>query len=234
MLRRILCVFAMTTMVGAFAAEGPGAKPTSNVEMVPDPNWYPRPGEQAAIWGEDAPAAPNYLGYRNWQKFTEANDVSGLNDLYARKAVVKIPQGTPVLILKKYSPAPTVTYAGDAASLGDAVIRDALAERPNRYRYPIEVRILDGEFRDQVRFVPEVDVARLRPVARARAKAPRPAPKPVDPAARAATALRSAQSLERAGKIPGALTLYRQIVRDYPGTPQAGEAAGRIKALGGR
>ena len=49
--------------------------------------------------------------------------------------------------------------------------------------------------------------------------------------ARAATALRLAQNLEKSGKTATALKSYKQIVKDYPGTPQARTAAERIKAL---
>jgi hypothetical protein len=59
----------------------------------------------------------------------------------------------------------------------------------------------------------------------------RRAPKPIDQAARAATTLRSAQNLEKAKRIPGALTIYRQIIKDFPGTSQAETAADRIKTL---
>lgn len=62
----------------------------------------------------------------------------------------------------------------------------------------------------------------------------RPTQKPVDAAARAATALKSAQNLERAKKTTGALNLYRQLVKDYPASDEAKVAAGRITALGGK
>jgi hypothetical protein len=56
--------------------------------------------------------------------------------------------------------------------------------------------------------------------------------KPVaDPAARAATSLRMAQSLEKAGKTKGALDLYRQLLKQYPASPQAKTAAERVKVL---
>lgn len=51
---------------------------------------------------------------------------------------------------------------------------------------------------------------------------------------RASAIVRSAEDLARAHKIPGALTLLRQVVKDYPDTSAAETAAGRIKALGGK
>jgi hypothetical protein len=50
---------------------------------------------------------------------------------------------------------------------------------------------------------------------------------------RAAGRLRAAQSLE--GINPdGAISLYRELVKDFPGTPQAIAAEKRIKAMGGK
>lgn len=71
------------------------------------------------------------------------------------------------------------------------------------------------------------------PSAREAAK-PKAPPKPVNPAARAATTLKAGQNLERDGKYDGAIAYYRQVVKEYPGTPQAKVAAERINALGGR
>ncbi len=51
------------------------------------------------------------------------------------------------------------------------------------------------------------------------------------PADRATREYRLGQALEKAGKTRRALDTYRGIVRKYPGTPAATDAAGRIKAL---
>lgn len=53
-------------------------------------------------------------------------------------------------------------------------------------------------------------------------------------AARAATALRLAQNLEKTGKSAAALKSYKQIIKDYPKTAPARTAAERIKAIEGR
>jgi YHS domain-containing protein len=50
-------------------------------------------------------------------------------------------------------------------------------------------------------------------------------------AAKAATLLRLARTLERSGKTEQALANYRQVVKDYPDSPSAKTAADRIKAL---
>ncbi|MFO0954601.1 MAG: YHS domain-containing protein [Isosphaeraceae bacterium] len=55
--------------------------------------------------------------------------------------------------------------------------------------------------------------------------------KAVDRAARGASLLRLGQNLEKSGKTAAALTYYRQVVRDFPGTPAAAAAELRVKAL---
>jgi hypothetical protein len=53
-------------------------------------------------------------------------------------------------------------------------------------------------------------------------------------AARAATLLKLGQNLEKAGKTTAALGYFRQVAKDFAGTPAAKTAAERIKALGGQ
>jgi YHS domain-containing protein len=52
-----------------------------------------------------------------------------------------------------------------------------------------------------------------------------------DPASKASSLFRSAQSLDKLGKTSAALGYYRQIVAKYPDAPQAKPAAARIKEL---
>lgn len=53
-----------------------------------------------------------------------------------------------------------------------------------------------------------------------------------DPAAKAKSAFRLGQALEKQGNKAGALSYYERIVKDYPETPEAKSASARIKALG--
>jgi len=64
------------------------------------------------------------------------------------------------------------------------------------------------------------------------AAAEQPKTKAVDP--RAASLFRSAQNLEKVGKKPGAIALYRDVLIKYPESPEATESATRLKALGGK
>jgi hypothetical protein len=48
---------------------------------------------------------------------------------------------------------------------------------------------------------------------------------------RAATLLRIGQNLEKSAKTDAALAAYRRIVKEYPNTPAARNAAERIKVL---
>ncbi|WP_406699510.1 YHS domain-containing protein [Singulisphaera sp. Ch08] len=62
----------------------------------------------------------------------------------------------------------------------------------------------------------------------------KPAPsKPTPKVSKAASQLRLAQNLEKSGKTKAALQYYRELVKDYAGTPEAKTAAERIKALAG-
>jgi hypothetical protein len=202
--------------------------------MIPDRNWDPNPGDQAEIFGGDAPSSQNYIGFREWAKFTEAGDAIGKNGLYDRRVVIALPMGTRVLIVKRYSPPPAPSRTMSPEDFADLAISTSLSAPAPKRQYPLEVRILDGEFKDQIRFVPEESVARMVPAPVSPKAKPKYQPKPADPATRAATTLRSAQNLERAKKVPAALGLYRQVVRDHPGTPEAKSAAERIRALGER
>jgi YHS domain-containing protein len=53
-----------------------------------------------------------------------------------------------------------------------------------------------------------------------------------DPAAKAKSALRLGQALERQGNKAGAVSYYEKVVADYPDAPEAKVAAERLKALG--
>jgi hypothetical protein len=61
----------------------------------------------------------------------------------------------------------------------------------------------------------------------------RPGP-PASPDQRATSLFRSGQNLEKAGKTPGAIGLYRDVMIRYPESPEATESAARIKILGGK
>ena len=51
---------------------------------------------------------------------------------------------------------------------------------------------------------------------------------------RATSLFRSAQNLEKVGKKPGAIGLYRDVLIRYPESREATESATRLKALGGK
>jgi hypothetical protein len=220
----------------AFGDEPPRKSDPPPAAMVPDRNWIPAPGDHAEIYGGDAPAAPTPGDFRLWFKYADANDVAGKNGLYARKAVVNLTLGTKVLVVKRLRPEPTITYIGDATDLGRAAIRESSGGRnlPKAGEFPLEVRVLDGEYKGQIRFVPEESVAKLVPAPAVKAARPAYFPKAADPAKVAATMLKSAQNLERAKKIPGALSIYRDVAKNHPGTPEAKVAAERIEALSGK
>jgi hypothetical protein len=210
-------------------------------DLVPDKDWHPEPGDTATIVYPNSPGARSNFDYRQYMKAAKAKDEVGKRELLSRKVVVLIPEGTSVLVIKRYRPdevaAPLQIMSGDeyrrALQQAVAVPEDAPAEI-----YPLEVRITDGPHKGLAVFVPEPHVQRLIPKpppappkdAKATAK-PKPVPKPIDPAVRAESLVRQARSLE-ASNPKAAVAYYRQVVKDYPTTPAAKTAAQRLKELG--
>jgi len=72
------------------------------------------------------------------------------------------------------------------------------------------------------------------PKTRAMPKATEAASPTVAADPRATSLFRSAQNLEKNGKTPGAIGLYRDVLIRYPQSPEANESTARIKALGGK
>jgi hypothetical protein len=224
-------------------AEPPATKTpaTPSLSLVPDKDWHPEPGDTATIVYPNSPGARSNFDYRQYMKAAKAKDEVGKRELLSRKAVVLIPEGTSVLVIKRYRPdevaAPSQIMSGDeyrrALQQAVAVPEDAPSEI-----YPLEVRITDGPHKGLAVFVPEPHVQRLIPKpppappkdAKAAAK-PKPVPKPVDPAVRTESLIRQAKSLE-ASNPKAAVAYYRQVVKDYPMTPAAKTATQRLKELG--
>jgi hypothetical protein len=217
----------------SLAADRPPAKSGDlkpDPAMVRDRDWAPRVGSTGEIIHDNVPAVTSLEAYQQYATAHLAGDAVGVNDFFAKNPGVRIARGTQILIVQVLRPSLPSHRVSSMMSL------DGFPIAP-KGTYPLEVRILDGELRDQKRFVPEDAVAHMipAPVVPGRKKVVRalPSSKPANPAARAATLLRSAQNLDKAGKSAGALALYRQVVQEYPGTPQATMATGRIQALSG-
>jgi hypothetical protein len=231
--QRGMVVGGIVIVVFSLAADKPPAKPPAMKpapEMVRDREWMPVPGIPGEIVHDNVPATPTLEAYQQYAIAHKAGDAAGLNEFFARNPGVRIPRGTQVLILRNLRP------DGPAYSITAADAIDIALNPPAQAGMSaLEVRILDGELKDQKRFVPEDAVAHMipAPVVPGRKKIQRsvPAAKPTDPALRAATLLRSARNLEAAGKSAGALTIYQQVVKEYPGTPQATMAAKQIQAI---
>jgi hypothetical protein len=66
------------------------------------------------------------------------------------------------------------------------------------------------------------------------AAATQPKPGTAAPDARATSLYRSAENLEKSGKSPGAINLYRDLLIRYPTSPEASQVTARLKALGGK
>jgi hypothetical protein len=205
--------------------------------MVRDTKWTPRPGDRAVVDLADAPAAAGMQVWNQVGKLVRANDPLGLKPFYDAGTVVKLAQGTPVLVLEFHDfrppPAPAVTLSGaDSFAQYAQEMIFANANRPEPPPNLLEVRVLAGPHQGKAFVTEEKNVARYVEAPAAPRPRPKPAPKAVDPAGRATSLLAAARNLERAGKGAGALDFYRRVVKEHPGTPQAREAAARVKALG--
>jgi YHS domain-containing protein len=150
----------------------------------------------------------------------------------------------------------SVTYQGKSYPICCSGCRDEFNEDPEKYvkkaalmaaqgggKTPVKAASTskvgkdDGSFDglvDEVKPKKEMPAKSARTkakAAKAEAAAESAKPAPAKDTARAASQLRLGQNLEKAGKTAAALKYYQQVVKDYPGTPQAKIAAARIKVL---
>jgi hypothetical protein len=177
--------------------------------------------------------------------FVEAREVGLLTpDLVGRRVVLARPGGAgnfPLLSdvpnfhrLKRAMAAGNLPVAvemrgqGHLAWVANDVPATVEAIEGGAYR----VRLLAGPQRGRQGWV---DPAHARPDSSAEASsgpATGGVPSPDDRAGRAATLLRAAKNLEKAGKAKPALETYRRVVAEFGDMPAAGDAAARVKALG--
>lgn len=133
----------------------------------------------------------------------------------------------------------TVSAGGSTFAVCCSGCRDEVLANPAKYARKLRASLTSPRPADEPAPSPEPTDS-PRPDRAETPPAPRPTPTtdepaPSDPEARrkAASLLRLGQSLERQGKADGALTFYRRVVAEAPGTPEASTAAARIKALSG-
>ena len=209
---------------------------TPKPKRVIDRSYVPAVGDRAVLYAEDEKGEPLFLwasatpgGFKEYIKALGVEDEKRTEELEKQGTAIEMDDETPVVVLgieTIVAPVNAQQFVSETAA---------------------SVRVLDGPNKGKVLLTPLELVTRLktaadapkgkRSAARKKAQKPKAADatvKPVDRAARAASQLRAAQNLEKAGKSAGALEFYRKIVKDYPGTPQAKTAAARIEALGGK
>jgi hypothetical protein len=227
-MRRRATAGAAVLMMGVLAGMARGQE-----AMVPDPRWEPKPGDEATVYRIPCPAAGNPIAMRHYLGLRKAGDAVGMKEFVDGGHVVLVAERAGVLVIARDDPRPpqrSVTYTSPS-DLADSAMRAGLADR-DAPPVLLRVRFKDGPLKDQARFVPEDDVARLIPAAPSVAPRPRPrALPPATPEARAAGLLRAAEALEKAGRPAAALADYREVLAKYPGTDAARKAAGRIEAL---
>lgn len=211
----------------------PETKAADRPAMINDPMWSAKPGAHGEVIVEGAPGSVNGAAFTNVQKFRDAKDQIGVKQLIDAKRVGSFGVGTPVLVIKTYRPEEPAQVFSSASSFAQSLLARALEPKEN---WPIEVRMLDGEFKGQVRFFNEDDIGHLVPAppklpppgTRKAKPTYRPTGNAEEPAARAATLLKLADNLRVGGKPAAAADYYKRIVKDFPGTPSAKAAAERL------
>jgi hypothetical protein len=94
------------------------------------------------------------------------------------------------------------------------------------------VRLLDGQYKGRLVIIPARNL-RIVPDEPSPDESKPEEPKPSTSLSdRAKTLLRSGQNLEKIGKTDGAVKYYRQIVKDFPDSPEAKTASDRLRNLG--
>ena len=197
-------------------------------KLVPDLNWRPSPGDEVTVHPSDTAGCTYSHDFNEYLKLSQAKDNVGIEKMIAAGTVGKLTAGTRVLIIKDHQPPPVYRASVSGADISRQIQQDIL--RGPGPEYPFEVRVVDGPFRDSVRFIARSSVRKLIPEVIIIPR-PKPVPKVIDPAVRARTAIDSARNLEKAGKIAGAVRSYRQVAKDFPATDSAKVALDRIKAL---
>jgi YHS domain-containing protein len=151
----------------------------------------------------------------------------------------------------------SATYQGKTYPLCCTGCRDEFDENPEKYARKMALRmqagddpaksppapsrgrdddVFDGLVEDHPRTAPKADDAPATRKGGASSKSEQSptAKPPSDPEGLAAGRFQAGQALEKSGKSQAARKQYESIVKDFPGTKAARDAAARIKALGGR
>lgn len=172
-MRRIMCGLVVAGMAVGIALgqapKGDGSKVAESKKpiaptMVPDPSWTPAVGDEATVNLVPIPAAQTMPNLERYMKFRKAGDAVGMRQMIERKLIALVDDRAAVLVIDRHdfgpSPQPSRVLTGDQ------VAQQALAASRNHREYPpniLEVRFVSGPLRDELRFVPEDDVARLVP-----------------------------------------------------------------------
>ena len=182
--------------------------PPAGKKWLAQEGYEPKAGDRLQAYDADLGASIASIDSATFVVAIKANvaeDSDTAKQLLADKKIAPLANGTSVEILRR---------------------EDFKADGKSFYT-GLEVKVIDGPYRERTVWVFDDSVGKLR-LADAATKPPVP---PVDPEKRAETLLKAAQNLEKAGKVKPAIENYREIVAKYPKTPAARKAAERLKVL---
>lgn len=237
----LLLSLAVTGVVFAQNSNPSAGPPTKVADLVPDPTWIPKAGDQAFLYtadGSGSYAAKDMFAYLALIKALKAKDQVGADELIAKKRVAIVPRLTRLLVIERNT---------NPYSTGEI--------------NALEVRFQDGPYKDQAAWVleseaeklitvdqlaaikrgQETEAEQLTPLAerespRRRAEMP-PKRKPKTfkegtPASRASNAYRAARKLEMDGKLKDAIEAYEELSGSI--FPEGRMAKARLKVLTGK
>jgi hypothetical protein len=210
-MRRLVWVVALlgvlvVTSAGAAEGRGRSRRPPAAPARAPEP------GDAVVLRGprgwapllSDREAVHDLLELRVRAGRAIAPD-TGFAPLVERRQAVKAGDGTLARVVARHE------YGPDGRSVEPC----------------LEVRVLEGPLRDRAGYVLLTHGTLVEPQALERLKVQRR-----EAARRKVTAaLKAAENLERSGKTEAALRAYQRVLTEFPGTPQAAVASGRVKAL---
>lgn len=247
---------SIVAMVSVAADDPENESTAKSAEMIVDPNWTPKPGDRVET-NAVAPGLSDYAAYLKYEKHSGAHDQPEIQRMIDSKQVSRITKGTKVLIIKSYrpeKPSPVYRSGLSADAARRAMQASILNPQEETGTYPVEVRILDGEFQGRVKFIPDTSVAKLIPAPPVKGFAlrlpgassfefkefrrpflqaeRRPRGKAGDPTTRAANLLRAGQKAEKSGDVVVAVSAYWFTSKEFPGTEPAQKAIDRLAAMG--
>ena len=226
----LLCLFLAT---GQADVQAPPPRDAAKKPMVQDPSWVAAPGKTGHVLAKVTLAAISYSAFNDCIKCLAATDKTGLDQLLEQKLASEVTFGTSVLVIKTYKP----ERSSSVSSSSSAAKRIQSGVGGPAVFYPIEVRVLDGPLKGEIRFIAEENIGLLVPDPDAIVGVGRKKSKPTKKAAPAPAKEKSAPGELRPGDkivihdtLPGGTAWLAKSEDDHKAMVEAETFAQKAKA----